>query len=255
MSTKIIILAAGQGTRLRPYTDILPKCMVEYNGNPLLHYILKNIDEKISKKIIVTGYKSEVISNFVKEKNVYQYHNDLFDTTNMVYSFFKAIEEFDSDVIISYSDIIYKKEILDILINSKNDISVVIDKNWKKLWEIRMDNPLEDAETLKIEGNNIVEIGKKAKSIDEIQGQYIGLVKFSKHILPRIKDFYFSLDKNTLYDGKNFDNMYMTSFLQLIIDNVSTINPVFIESGWMEIDSVEDLARYKKIEYMFDYFN
>jgi choline kinase len=104
-----------------------------------------------------------------------------------------------------------------------------------------MENPLEDAETLKIKDNKIIELGKKPNSYEEIEGQYIGLIKISKKILPTIINFYKSLDKTKLYDGKDFNNIYMTSFIQLIIDKLIDVNPIFINGGWVEIDSVEDL--------------
>jgi hypothetical protein len=47
-----------------------------------------------------------------------------------------------------------------------------------------------------------------------------------------------------MYDGKDFDNMYMTSFIQSIINNIMDVKPVYIEGGWLEIDSLEDLKSY-----------
>jgi len=105
-----------------------------------------------------------------------------------------------------------------------------------------MDNPLDDAETMKIDKDeNIVELGKKPQGYYDIEAQYIGLIKVSSKALPLIRDFYHSLDKKADYDGKDFDNMYMTSFLQMIIDKLMPIQAVRINGGWLEIDSVSDL--------------
>ena len=101
-----------------------------------------------------------------------------------------------------------------------------------------MDNPLEDAETLKIKDNSIIEIGNKANSLNEIEGQYIGLIKISKRVLKQVKDFYYSLERD--------NNMYMTTFIQLIIDNLLTVSPVYIQGGWLEIDTLDDLQRYEE---------
>ena len=108
-----------------------------------------------------------------------------------------------------------------------------------------MENPLEDAETLKIKDDKIIELGKKPQNYSEIEGQYIGLIKISKNIVNKVIDYYDSLDKNKLYDAKDFDNMYMTSFIQMAIDNLVDVKPVYINGGWVEIDSVEDLNSYK----------
>ena len=235
---KIIILAAGQGTRLRPLTDNLPKCMVPLNGKALIDYQLDLFNSKQLNRItVVGGYLIEKLQS----RNVQIVKNNKYDTTNMVYSLFCAEKELDDDIIISYGDIVYKEEVLSKLIQSKEKISVVVDRNWREYWEARMDNPLDDAETLKLENNEIIELGKKPKSYNDIEGQYIGLIKFSKEIISEIVKYYHSLDKNIIYDGKDFNNMYMTTFLRLLGEKLSPLRPVLIDNGWMEIDCPEDL--------------
>ena len=106
-----------------------------------------------------------------------------------------------------------------------------------------MDNPLSDAETMKLDiGGNITELGKKTKNYEDIEGQYIGLIKISYSVLPRVRQFYHSLSREEFYEGKDFDNMYMTSFVQLMIDRLLPVKAILVHGGWVEIDSVEDLA-------------
>ena len=158
----------------------------------------------------------------------------------------------DDDLIISYADIVYKNEVLKKLLNSQDDFSVVVDRDWKKLWSLRMENPLDDAETLKLKNGNIIEIGKKAHIYEDIEGQYIGLIKISKKILNKVIKFYDMLDRGASYDGKDFDNMYMTSFIQMIINNLLNVKPTFINGGWIEIDSLDDLKNLEKIDENFN---
>ena len=243
---RMIILAAGQGTRLRPLTNNKPKCMVEYKKKPIIDYIIDAAhDCSISDLVIVNGYKKEVLENYLKNKDISFVTNIDYDNTNMVSTLFSAKDFMNDDLIISYADIIYKKEVLDKLIESKDDFSVVVDKDWKQLWMARMENPLEDAETLKIKNGYIYEIGKKPKSYKDIEGQYIGLVKISKNMVRKVIKYYESLDKNALYDGKNFQNMYMTSLIQTISDNLVNVKPVYINGGWLEIDCIDDLESYR----------
>jgi len=132
------------------------------------------------------------------------------------------------------------------LMASTADVAVVVDKDWKKLWELRMSDPLADAETMKIDAQGfITELGKKPKGYEDIQGQYMGLIKFSGKMLSRIKSFYHGLDKQAIYDGKTFDSMFMTSFLQLIIDRLSPIQAVLVHGGWLEIDTLQDIKAYE----------
>jgi hypothetical protein len=53
------------------------------------------------------------------------------------------------------------------------------------------------------------------------------------------------LDKSLVYDGKTYENMYRTSFIQSLADHVKKPKAVFIEGGWLEIDSIEDLTIYE----------
>ncbi|MFY9174490.1 MAG: phosphocholine cytidylyltransferase family protein [Peptococcia bacterium] len=248
---KVLILAAGEGSRLRPYTEDKPKCMVSYKGKPIIKYIFDALEQVgITDIGLITGYKNEVLSSYIKEnydnEEIRIYHNPLYSSTNMVYTMFCAEDFFDSDddVIISYSDIIYSEKLVRQLAASEEGISVVVDKDWKRLWTARMDNPLDDAETMKLDPRGYIkELGGKPESYAEIEGQYVGLIKISKTMLREIRDFYYSLDRNRIYDGKDFNNMYMTSFLQLLINEGFKVKGVEINGGWLEIDSVEDLKK------------
>ena len=84
---KVIILAAGQGTRLRPLTDDRPKCMVEVNGRSIIERQLDTMhacgisDEDIT---IICGYCSETLRNRFNDTNINLIVNEKYDSTNMV---------------------------------------------------------------------------------------------------------------------------------------------------------------------------
>ena len=238
---RVIILAAGQGKRLRPLTDDIPKCMVKIDNKPLISYQLELFNEFDIKDVnIVTGYLEEKVNY----SGIKKYFIPCFDKTNMVNTLFCAGELFDGcdDILISYGDIIYNGSVLETIVNARDKINVVIDKNWKEYWSARMDDPLSDAETLKInENGNIKEIGKKAKNYNEIEGQYIGLIKIRKDVVKVVRRYYEGLDRDVLYEGNGYNNMYMTCFLQMLADNLMPLTPVYIENGWMEVDTPSDL--------------
>ena len=246
--TKALILAAGQGTRLRPMTNDRPKCLVPLFGKPLL---LRQMDTLKTQGIdtihVATGYRADQI----KALGLSTSYNKDFDTTNMVESLFAAMDFIQSckeDLIIAYGDIVYDENNLKVLLMSEAEINLMIDKDWKNLWSLRLDNPLDDAETLMLDEEGFVtELGKKPKGYDKIQGQYTGLIKVRKDKLQDLISFYESLDREALYDGQNFKNMYMTSFIQMMIDSGWKVKSAIVENGWLEIDSVEDLEVYEKL--------
>ena len=182
-NVRVVVLCAGQGTRLRPLTDTVPKCMVQYKGRAIIDYALSVYRlHGLSDVTLVTGYKASRL----KRPGVKYVHNKHYATSNMVKSLFCALDtvkDFQKDLVVSYSDIIYTPDILGKLLTTEvhdSAVSVVIDKDWLRLWQSRMEDPLSVAETLKVdEDGYIVEIGKKPQRYDDIEGQYIGLMKFS----------------------------------------------------------------------------
>lgn len=242
---KALILAAGRGSRLAPLTDTMPKCMVSYKDKRLIDYQINAIREcGIKDLAIVGGYKSEVLTSYLKEKyNLSNFYlNKDYQSTNMVYSLFCAKEWVDKcisqkeDLIISYSDIVYFKDTLQKLIANDKELSIVIDLKWLDLWSKRFNNPLSDAESLIIENNKIIEIGQKTTDLSHIQGQYIGLIKFRYDFLSKVLDL---LNEDIV--KLKLNSMFMTDFLQQLIKLYSNASPVIISGQWCEIDSPSDL--------------
>jgi len=244
-----IILSAGVGSRLRPYTKDLPKCLVKLGGTAILEHQLTVLQDcGISKKSIsiVGGYLCEKLRKY----NIKVFENKFYQKTNMVFSLFVALNNLNNneDIIISYGDIVYEKKVLKKLIKSTHSITIVADKSWKNLWDLRMDNILNDAETFRYDSNlNILEIGKKAKSIDEIQAQYIGLIKIKKEFIKRINKIYQDFFKNKNVDKSILNNMYMTSFIENLINKNLPVKACLIEGGWLEVDTTYDLEIYNEL--------
>jgi len=246
-----IILAAGEGKRLRPITNDKPKSLVKLFGKTLLEWQL-SIFQKcgIDDICVVTGYNSQLINypglDYIKNNN--------FMNTNMMESLFCASEKFKESTIVSYADIIFEEKVLRALIESDEDFSIIIDKNWKEYWELRFEDPIKDAESLKIDNDGfITNIGKKVNAVGEIEGQYIGLMKFQNNAIKKIKSFYNACkltyerkNTNPLNHNLPFKNSYMTDFLQGLIDNDSKLKAVTIAGGWLELDSMNDYNLYTK---------
>ena len=166
-------------------TDQKPKSLLEINGNSLLSYQIKALKSAGIEKIsIVTGYKREMLLDYGLD----EFHNPLWYQTNMVYSLSCADSWLANyPCIISYSDIFYSSHAIDMLINSKENIAITFDSNWRDNWAERFSNPLDDLETFKVVNNYITEIGNKPQSLDEIDGQYMGLLRFNPDSWGKVK--------------------------------------------------------------------
>ena len=236
---KAILLVAGEGTRLRPHTLDRPKCLVEVDGTSLLDRqiaVLKS--EGINTIVLVGGFKAEMLINKGSRLIV----NSKYASTNMLWTLFCAENELEGTVIISYGDIVYSKNILQSLLASSAEIAVAIDKDWEMYWRLRNENPLEDAESLKLSSNGqITEIGKCPGSTDEIEGQYMGLLKLSGNGVSIFKEVFHDAIKQGEIVGKPVENAYMTDFLQHIIEQNYLVQSVPVVGDWVEIDTIDDL--------------
>ena len=251
-NSKIIILAAGEGTRLQPLTLEKPKCLIEIFEKKILEWQLDvfkhfNIDD-IS---IVTGYLAEKIN---LQSSLTYFNNTDYNTTNMLETLFCAREKMEGSVIVVYGDIIFEKDVLKKLLDAQDDYSIIVDKNWEDMWKIRFNNPLDDAESLMVdEENYLTSIGQKTSDLNEIQGQYIGLMKFQNDGLKFIKKKYDEAkdisknNKNILNPNLDFKKSYMTDFLQYLIRNNAKLKAVYIKNGWLELDSMNDYKTYRTL--------
>ena len=250
-----LILAAGTGTRLRPITNDIPKCLVKIGNKSLLDWQLENLKKAGIKNInIVTGYKQDKIIKDREIKFNKIYFNKNYNSTNMVKSLLLAKDLFYTDLLISYSDIIYKTEIVKLLLESKHKNAIIIDIDWYKLWSKRFKEPLDDAETLSFDKNfNLLNIGKKTRNINDIMGQYIGLMKFDNNTL----GFLNNLD----IENKIKNNLFMTDLIRIFLKNNIEIKVLPIKRGWLEVDSLSDLTLYneeikrQRNENVFSIFN
>jgi|TARA_B100001964_G_C14238510_1_gene603724 choline kinase len=234
---KAIILAAGRGKRMKKHTSTKPKCLIEYNGKPLIKWQIEAIKKiGINEIGIVTGYSREMLSRF----GLFEFHNSNWEKTNMVYSLNCSKEWLMNDsCIVSYSDIFYKSSAISLLEKSKAEIAITYDPNWQYLWKQRFENPLDDAETFRLKPDNtLAEIGNKPLTIEEIEGQYMGLLKFTPKswhyvtkIISKLNDF-------------ELHTLEMTEMLQKIIDSTNIeISAISYKEKWFELDHPSDLGQ------------
>ena len=235
---KAIILAAGRGSRMKKLTDKGPKCLVKLRGKTLLDWQMDAFKNAgISQIAIVTGYRRELLAN----RGLEEFYNDRWAETNMVSSLFCANAWLmEGPCIVSYSDIFYCFRAVTLLMKNSMPLAITYDPNWLALWTRRFGNPLLDAETFRLNLDNTVsEIGNKPKSVEEIQGQYMGLLRFEPEGWMEV------LRICTALTSVESDRIHMTWVLQKIIEsgNVS-INAISYNGEWGEVDSVKDLEAY-----------
>ena len=185
-----VILAAGLGSRLRPFTNEVPKAMVEYKGQKIIAHQIDTLKKAgIKEIIIVTGYKSDILENYLSSKydNISFYKNSNFNLTSSAYSFNCIDRSILTDSYIHLNcDILFSEELLKELIEypKKNVIACRNDLTLKDSMEnasIGLKNKI-----MKMSIQNFKEASIKA----------FGLAKISIEALDYNMSYYNSLDKN-----------------------------------------------------------
>lgn len=237
---KAIILAAGRGSRMKNLTDERPKCLVELHGKALLDWQLEALHGAgIEEIAIVTGYKRELLAG----RGLVEFHNVRWADTNMVSSLACAETWLRAEpCIVSYSDIFYSASAVQALMNSQAALAVTYDPNWLELWTQRFGNPLLDAETFRLTPTlTLAEIGNKPASVEEVQGQYMGLLRFTPEGWQEVQDIRATLT------AEQRDKMHMTGTLQKVIEaGRLAITAIPYLGEWGEVDTTEDLQSYQR---------
>ncbi len=239
--TQGIILAAGRGSRLNEMTASKPKCLTEIAGKTLIQWQFDAMRASgIDHIAVLRGYLKETLTPDTLKEEFSTIDNDRWNETNMVATLACAMELLLSQTcIISYSDIVYHQDHVAKLMSAKGDIVITFDTHWQSLWQLRFDNPLDDAETFIEDSGVLKEIGSCATTIEQIQGQYMGLIKITPTGWGQISDYLNSLSVSQR------DRLDMTGMLSNLLSRGVTINTVPVSGKWAEVDTQCDLFAYE----------
>jgi choline kinase len=252
--TKAIIVAAGRGKRLMPYTDRMPKCLVPVAGRSILDWQLGALRAGgVDEVVIIRGYLGQVLDEREAElgPGVRFVENPAFESNNILHSLFCAAPEIRGPLLISYSDIVFTPSVVRALMDAPGDICLTIDRDFARIYEGRSEHPLSEAEVADLDDSeNVRRVGKRALPVEEAWGEFIGLAKLSAtgtdwlaQAWRELADRYAGREHEPFQRATSFRNAYLTDMLQHLIDAGRPLTPVGIRGCWREIDTVQDLTR------------
>jgi choline kinase len=251
---KAIVIAAGRGKRLMPYTDRMPKCLVPVDERTILRIQLDAFRKYgVDDVVIIRGYLGDVLEARQAELGmpVRFVTNTDWEHNNILESLFFAEQEITGPLLLTYSDIIFTDEVVRRVVAAPGDINLVIDRRFRDIYQGRTEHPLPEAEVSDLDDRGQVRrVGKRSLPPDDAYGEFIGLAKLSADGARWLRDAWRDLKRD--YAGRetdpfqratSFRNAYLTDILQHLIDAGRPIEPVAIDGMWREIDTVQDLER------------
>lgn len=233
---KAVILAAGIGSRLRPLTNDIPKCMVEVNGVKIIEKQIKNLlKNNINDILVIIGYKQEKIRKYLQENfsfvNIIE--NEKYLETNNMYSMSLAKEFVNNEsFIFMNADVFFEEKIITELLADKREDLIVCDNG----------NYLEESMKIIVNSKekNIEKISKQIVE-EEAYGTTIDLYKLSKK--SAIK--FFDIIENYIKEKKEI-NMWTEVAVQELLKQEKFYSKD-IKLKWVEIDNFDDLKLAEKL--------
>jgi len=244
---KAIIVAAGQSNLLLPLTKDKPECLLEIGKKTILARQLETLRScGIYDIVVVRGYQGDKIGY----PGIRYYENREYLDTGILRSLFHAKDEMDDEFIFCYADILYTRDVLELLLRDQSDVALVVDTDWQNHYRQRRQHPVSEAELVRVEGDRVTQIGRGIIPPEEARGEFIGLAKFRKNGAETLKSIHEWAIQN--YEAREFhtspsvDKAYFVDLIQELIDQGYPVRHIDIHGSWAEIDTVEDFDRVSK---------
>ena len=243
--TSVVILGATQGKGFGKMTENRPKTMIPIGGKPILSKLTATFNGCGVKKIAtVRGYKKEAIDL----PNITYYDNDGFEKNEEAASLYAAKDFLNGRTIFSFGDILFEKFVALNLMDSEDDITIVVDSNWttsKARHQRKADLVNADRKHTREYREDNIYVTKISNNIDPeaAHGEWIGLAMFSARGTAILKETLEEMQKES-----GFDNMAMVDVLSRIMDKGNSIRVEYIHGHWLDIDNLDDVSD----AYIFD---
>jgi phosphoenolpyruvate phosphomutase len=251
-----VIVAAGVGFE-HELTSLIadrPKAMLDVKGKTILERQVQSLnDSQITNIIVVRGYKKEKINL----PNLRYYDNDRFRETHNLASLFCADAELHGPVLFLYGDILFDQSILDKLLKSRADITLVVDHAWYESYINELEHPVSRPELVRTQhpprqrdrflpvesGNRVLGIARHMPK-SEAHAEFIGMAMFSERGIKTFRDAYQQAQRayarGPFHEAATFEEASFGDLVQELIDQGQEIACLDIYKGWMEVDTFED---------------
>jgi len=251
-----VIAAAGFEKQLLPLIEDKPKCLLDIKGKTILERQMVALNDCDIKDIaLVRGYKKEAITL----PNIRYYDNDRYEETGDLYSLFCAENELNGRVLFLYGDIVFETAVLEKLLRSPADITLVVDLAWQETQKTGGTRPPLNPDLVTLQTppgktylsryilpdgqNRIVKIGRELP-LEQAHGEFIGLAMLSERgaqlFTQTYRDALNTFASGPFHESGSLQKASFTDMVQELIDRGAQVDCVPIYKGWMEVDSFEE---------------
>ena len=240
---KAVILAAGQGTRLRPLTNRVPKPLVRLHGKPIMQRQLESLDKAgFEECVIVVGYRGDQVEYQFgprfRNLEITYVNNELYEETNNIYSLWMARDLLDDDILLLESDLVFEDDLLDDLTQTTYPDVAVVDwfRSSMDGTVILAEDGLADSMVLKSQQSEEFDYSQALKTVNIYT---LSRDTMSRRFLP-------ALDEHV--DAGNTNSFYEAVLAELVAQgDLEMAVHLTGDRKWTEIDTVEDLREAESL--------
>lgn len=235
-----IVLAAGRGDELGELVADRPKSMVPIAGKPILDHILDAYrSANVRELVVVRGFAK----NAVTVQGASFVDNDAYATTGELASLAAAKSSLDGPCVVSYGDVLFKKYVLDELLETQGDFVVAVDsmpaddktaaKGRKADWAACS----EPHSRKTLLANVLLKDMTTDASAAGITGEWTGLLKLSANGAKAVREILGTLSE------KEMATASVPDLLRRLVKEGREVRVVYTRGGWLDVDTLGDVLQ------------
>jgi phosphoenolpyruvate phosphomutase len=234
-----IVLAAGRGDELGELVKDRPKSMVPIAGKPILEHILDAYrSANVRELVVVRGFAKSAVdvqgATFVD--------NDAFASTGELASLACAKSSLDGPCVVSYGDVLFKRYVLDELLETEGDFVVAVDsmaadtseKTARKADWAACSEPHSRKTLL---ANVLLKDMFTDAASPGITGEWTGLLKLSANGAKAVREILGTLSEKELATAS------VPDLLRRLVREGRDVKVVYTRGGWLDVDTLGDVLR------------
>jgi len=232
---KAIILAAGKGERLQPYTKDIPKCLLTLDNQTILEHQINHLkSSEIDEVNVVVGFAREKVEEFLSNYDslgmkINTIYNPFWESTNSLFSLWAARFELDSDVVLLNGDDVFELDALKLVLSNQDEICVP--------FKVKEQYASEDMK-VKIQNGFLMHI---SKNLSNPSGESVGIRAFRREGVDTLRR---SLEEEIRSD--NFEKKWYASAIERILRRGHKIRAIDVKDlYWHDVDYPNDLNHAK----------
>ena len=234
---KAIILSAGQGRRLMPLTESMPKCCLVLEGKTLLE---RQVDSLVANGfdeiVVVTGFAHRVVDEVVagfQDVSVRTLYNPFYALSDNLGTCWVARNEMTEPFLLVNGDTLFEASTLSQLLTDNRSYPITLATDHKLAYD-------EDDMKICSDGKQLQRVGKTL-NLDIVNGESIGMMVFDQDGA----DAFVERVENRMSGPDGLARWYLSAIDELAMDGFVGISSIH-GHGWCEVDDLIDYAHAEK---------